>query len=55
MDNVVLFGGGNQVQYVIDIIEKDGKEESDGPAFSSITIGLTHPVTYTLELGNTFP
>ena len=37
------------------IIEKNGKEESDGPTFSSITIGLTHPVTYTLELGNTLP
>ena len=29
--------------------------DDEGPDFSNITIGFAHPITYHLELGNTFP
>ncbi len=37
------------------IIRKEKMEESENPKFSTVTIGLAHPVSYTLQLGNTFP
>ena len=40
MDNIVLFGGGNQVQYVIDIIEKEGKYRIIGIIDSIKEIGM---------------
>lgn len=39
MDRIVLFGGGNHVQYCIDIIEKEGKYSIIGIIDSIKTIG----------------
>jgi two-component system phosphate regulon sensor histidine kinase PhoR len=36
------------------ITRKEKMEESENPKFSTVTIGLAHPVSYTLQLGNTF-
>lgn len=36
-------------------IKKDSAGKWVEPAFNSVTIGLAHPVTYRLELKNTFP
>jgi sugar O-acyltransferase (sialic acid O-acetyltransferase NeuD family) len=41
MENIVLFGGGNQVQYVIDIIEKEGKYRIIGIIDSVKEIGIS--------------
>lgn len=37
------------------IVEKDSADVSDEPVFNEVTVGFTHPVTYQLQLGNTFP
>ena len=37
------------------IIEADSADVSDEPAFNEVTVGLANPVTYKLQLGNTFP
>ena len=37
------------------IVIKDSSEHTDGSGFNAVTIGLAHPVTYKLELGNVFP
>lgn len=37
------------------IIEADSANVSDEPAFNEVTVGLANPVTYKLQLGNTFP
>lgn len=37
------------------IIRREKMEESETPKFSTVTIGLAHPVSYTLQMGNTFP
>ena len=37
------------------IIRKEKTEEAEHPKYSTVTIGLAHPVSYTLQLGNTFP
>ncbi|MBP6416925.1 MAG: HAMP domain-containing histidine kinase [Chitinophagaceae bacterium] len=37
------------------IVEKDSADLSDDPAFNEVTVGLANPVTYKLQLGNTFP
>lgn len=37
------------------IIRKDSIDESEDPAFDEVTVGFSSPVTYRLELGNTFP
>lgn len=36
-------------------IKKDSASKWEDPEFNSVTIGLAHPVTYRLELKNTFP
>lgn len=36
------------------IVLKDSSEHTDGSRFNAVTIGLAHPVTYKLELGNVF-
>ncbi|MFZ1259662.1 MAG: hypothetical protein WAQ93_04245, partial [Chitinophagaceae bacterium] len=37
------------------IIETDSADVDDEPAFNEVTVGLANPVTYKLQLGNTFP
>ena len=37
------------------ITEADSTNVSDEPAFNEVTVGLANPVTYKLQLGNTFP
>jgi two-component system phosphate regulon sensor histidine kinase PhoR len=37
------------------ITRSDTTIANDEPAFSDVTVGFAHPVTYRLELGNTFP
>ena len=37
------------------IIRKEKMEERENPKYSTVTIGLAHQVSYTLQLGNTFP
>lgn len=44
-----------QLNIPFSIIRKEKTEEAENPKFSTVTIGLAHPVSYTLQLGNTFP
>jgi two-component system phosphate regulon sensor histidine kinase PhoR len=37
------------------VIRIDSVIEDDEPGFSDVTVGFAHPVTYHLELGNSFP
>jgi len=37
------------------IVRQDSAKGDDEPGFSNVTVGFVHPVTYHLELGNTFP
>jgi two-component system phosphate regulon sensor histidine kinase PhoR len=44
-----------QLKIPFTIIRKEKAEEAENPRFSTVTIGLAHPVSYTLQTGNTFP
>ena len=44
-----------QLNIPFSIIRKEKTEEAENPKFSTVTIGLAHPVSYTLQPGNTFP
>jgi two-component system phosphate regulon sensor histidine kinase PhoR len=37
------------------IVEKNSKGSKSGPVFNEVTVGFAKPVTYQLQLGNTFP
>jgi two-component system phosphate regulon sensor histidine kinase PhoR len=37
------------------ITRLDSCSESEEPVFNEVTVGLAHPITYKLSLGNTFP
>lgn len=37
------------------ITKSDSADATDGPLFNQVTVGFAHPVTYKLQLGNTFP
>jgi two-component system, OmpR family, phosphate regulon sensor histidine kinase PhoR len=37
------------------VIRTNQIRENDEPEFSDVTVGFVHPITYHLELGNTFP
>jgi two-component system phosphate regulon sensor histidine kinase PhoR len=44
-----------QLDIPFTVIRKEKPEEAESPKFSTVTIGLAHPVSYTLQTGNTFP
>ena len=37
------------------VIRTNQVRENDGPEFSDVTVGFVNPITYHLEVGNTFP
>jgi two-component system, OmpR family, phosphate regulon sensor histidine kinase PhoR len=37
------------------ILKKDSVDITDEPVFNEVTVGLVKPITYKLQLGNTFP
>jgi two-component system, OmpR family, phosphate regulon sensor histidine kinase PhoR len=37
------------------ILKKDSLDVTDEPVFNEVTVGLVKPITYKLQLGNTFP
>jgi len=37
------------------IVKVDSAHESDEPNFNEVTVGFANPITYKLQLGNTFP
>src|SRR6185369_4328090 len=42
------------VKIPFNVIRLDSSNEDDDPGFNKVTIGFAHPVTYQLNLGNTF-
>ena len=46
---------GEELPIPFSVIKLGNTTKNDDEAFSDVTVGFVHPITYHLELGNTFP